>query len=87
VLRVAGNGLWTLTPSWLAEYASCIFNVPLVVVIGHENCGAVKACLKGDPASGNLGRLLSEVQVGNNSTRWPQFVAMSFFSGSIAVGE
>jgi len=67
VLRVAGNvavDAHAIVGS--AEYAVMHLNVPLVVVIGHENCGAVKACLKGDPASGNLGRLLSEVQVGNN---------------------
>ena len=36
------------------------------MVIGHETCGAVKASLKGDPAPGNLGKLLKAVQVGNH---------------------
>ncbi|MEI8016729.1 MAG: carbonic anhydrase, partial [Schlesneria sp.] len=47
-------------------YAVAHLNVPLVVVIGHETCGAVKASLKGDPEKGNLGRLLKAVQVGNH---------------------
>jgi carbonic anhydrase len=67
VLRVAGNvsvDAHAIVGS--AEYAVAHLHVPLVVVIGHENCGAVKASLKGDPMGGNLGRLLNEVQVGNN---------------------
>src|SRR5271163_3812594 len=62
VLRVAGNvavDAHGIVGS--AEYAVAHLNVPLVVVIGHENCGAVKASLKGDPAHGNLGKLLNEV--------------------------
>ena len=67
VLRVAGNvavDAHAIVGS--AEYAMAHLKVPLVVVIGHENCGAVKASLQGEPQPGNLGRLLNEVQVGNN---------------------
>ena len=67
VLRVAGNvatEAYALAGS--AEYAVAHLNVPLVVVIGHETCGAVKATLKGEPEKGNLGRLLKAVQVGNH---------------------
>jgi carbonic anhydrase len=66
VLRVAGNvavDAHAIVGS--AEYAVAHLKVPLVVVIGHENCGAVKASLQGDPAPGSLGRLLKAVQVGN----------------------
>ena len=70
VLRVAGNvsaEAYALAGS--AEYAVAHLNVPLVVVIGHETCGAVKATLKGEPEKGNLGRLLKAVQVGNHLNR------------------
>jgi carbonic anhydrase len=66
VLRVAGNvsvDAHAIVGS--AEYAVAHLKVPLVVVIGHENCSAVKASLQGDPAPGSLGRLLKAVQVGN----------------------
>jgi carbonic anhydrase len=66
VLRVAGNVVvdaHAIVGS--AEYAIAHLKTPLVVVIGHENCGAVKAKLTGDPARGDLGRLLEAVQIGN----------------------
>jgi carbonic anhydrase len=67
VLRVAGNvAVEAYALAGSAEYAVAHLNVPLIVVIGHETCGAVKASLKGDPAPGNLGKLLKAVQVGNN---------------------
>jgi carbonic anhydrase len=67
VLRVAGNvAVDANAIVGSAEYAVAHLKVPLLVVIGHENCGAVKASLTGDPAPGKLGSLLSAVQVGNN---------------------
>ena len=66
VLRVAGNvAVDSQGIVGSAEYAVAHLHVPLVVVMGHENCGAVKASLTGDPAPGSLGRLLKAVQVGN----------------------
>jgi carbonic anhydrase len=67
VLRVAGNvAVEAYALAGSAEYAVAHLHVPLIVVIGHETCGAVKATLKGDPEKGNLGRLLKAVQVGNH---------------------
>jgi len=66
VLRVAGNvSVEAHAIVGSIEYAAAHLNVPLVVVVGHENCGAVKAALTGDAAPGKLGRLLNAVQVGN----------------------
>ena len=66
VLRVAGNvAVDAQAIVGSVEYAVAHLNVSLVVMVGHENCGAVKASLKGDPAPGNLGKLLRSVQVGN----------------------
>lgn len=44
VIRVAGN---IVTPSQIGsvEFAAAQFGTPLVVVLGHSNCGAVKATI------------------------------------------
>ena len=44
VARVAGNYLTTDFVATL-EYAAAILHTPLIVVLGHENCGAVKAAI------------------------------------------
>src|SRR6266478_3395178 len=65
VLRVAGNVVVDshgIVGS--AEYAVANLKVPLLVVIGHEDCGAVKAAMKGDFGPGNLGKLLKGVHLG-----------------------
>ncbi len=67
VLRVAGNVVVDshgIVGS--AEYAVANLKVPLVVVIGHEDCGAVNAALKGDFGPGNLGKLLKGVRLGTH---------------------
>lgn len=45
MVRVAGN---TVAPSLLAsmEFAATNFGSPLIVVMGHTNCGAVNAAIK-----------------------------------------
>ncbi len=63
VLRVAGN---VTDPALLGsiEYALAELKAPLIVVLGHTECGAVKAALAGKPLPGNLGRLIERVHVG-----------------------
>jgi carbonic anhydrase len=65
VLRVAGN---VTGPDILGsvEYAVDHLRVPLVVVLGHENCGAVKAAIEDEDPEGNLGFLLRQVHVGKH---------------------
>jgi carbonic anhydrase len=48
VIRVAGNvvGGAGVTVKGSIEYAIAELNVPLVMVLGHTNCGAVKAAVK-----------------------------------------
>lgn len=45
VTRVAGN---FVTPEILAslEYATAVLNAPLIMVLGHTNCGAIGAAIK-----------------------------------------
>ena len=67
VLRVAGNVVddsHGMLGS--AEYAVLYLKVPLIVVMGHENCGAVSAVLHGKKVRGNLGRLLKSIHVGKD---------------------
>ncbi len=56
VTRVAGN---LVTPEIVAslEYAVAVLGVELVVVLGHTNCGAVKAAMKADPVPGQISAL------------------------------
>lgn len=44
VARVAGNYITTDFIATL-EYAAAILRVPLIMVLGHENCGAIKAAI------------------------------------------
>jgi carbonic anhydrase len=70
VLRVAGN---VTDPAILGsiEYAVQHLQVPLVVVLGHDHCGAVAAALGGSPLPGNLGKLIREVHVGQDLPKEP----------------
>src|SRR5437660_44710 len=63
VLRVAGN---VTDPVVLGsiEYAVEHLKTPLIVVLGHEACGAVKAALEDADPEGNLGFLLREIHIG-----------------------
>ncbi|RYZ96373.1 MAG: carbonic anhydrase, partial [Proteobacteria bacterium] len=66
VIRVAGN---VVAPSLLAsiEFAASEFNTPVVVVLGHSQCGALKATLANvrnprQPLSSSLSELIGRVR-------------------------
>ncbi|MDY0091066.1 MAG: carbonic anhydrase [Candidatus Vecturithrix sp.] len=61
VIRTAGNILDDVGLGSL-EYAVEHLHVPLILVLGHENCGAVTAALQGGEAHGHLGSLLTAIQ-------------------------
>ncbi|MBI1831002.1 MAG: hypothetical protein HYR84_06080 [Planctomycetes bacterium] len=63
-LRVAGN---IADPAVVGsvEYAVEHLHAPLIVVLGHESCGAVAAALDGKPLPGDLGWLVKQVKVGD----------------------
>jgi carbonic anhydrase len=65
VVRVAGN---VINPANLGsiEYAVEHFKVPLIVVLGHESCGAVEAAIAGGELPGNIAKLIKEVQPGKD---------------------
>lgn len=56
VTRVAGN---LVTPEIIAslEFAVAVLGVKAVLVLGHTNCGAVKAAMNADPVPGQISSL------------------------------
>jgi len=64
-VRVAGN---IVTPEVLGslEYAVLQLDTPLIVVLGHERCGAITAAVKGGKLPGSIGTLVAAIQPGIN---------------------
>jgi carbonic anhydrase len=61
VIRVAGNILDDGTLASI-EFATAELGVPLVMVLGHERCGAVKATLEGGEIPGHISRLVDAIK-------------------------
>lgn len=61
VIRVAGNVANTSTIASI-EYAVAHLGVKLIVVLGHQSCGAVTAAIAGGDNGYNLNHLLSHIQ-------------------------
>lgn len=61
VLRVAGNIANTDTIASI-EYAVAHLGTPVIVVMGHESCGAVGAALAGGDNGYNLNHLLAQIE-------------------------
>lgn len=60
VIRNAGNLMGPFSVGSV-EYAVEHLNAPLVVVMGHTNCGAVAAALHKEQGTGGLAEILAEV--------------------------
>ncbi|MEA5550501.1 carbonic anhydrase [Anabaena cylindrica UHCC 0172] len=63
VCRVAGNiaipeGIGSL------EYGSLVLGAKVILVLGHERCGAVTATLKGEEVPGQIGKLIEAIKPG-----------------------
>ncbi|MCX5965044.1 MAG: carbonic anhydrase [Cyanobacteria bacterium] len=61
VVRVAGN-IASTEDIASEEYAVGVLGAPLLVVLGHERCGAVKAALEGGSFPGVIESLVSAIQ-------------------------
>jgi len=61
VVRVAGNIANSVSIASI-EYAIAHLKVELIVVLGHQNCGAVTAAAKGDSDSEHLSHLLKFIK-------------------------
>jgi len=61
VVRVAGNVVDPVAVGSV-EYAVEHLGVPLVVVMGHEKCGAVRAAVDGGEAPGSIGSIVAKIR-------------------------
>ena len=61
VIRNAGNVIDDVVLGSI-EYAIEHLGTELVVVLGHENCGAVTATVRNTPATGHLGSIMSRIR-------------------------
>jgi carbonic anhydrase len=61
VTRVAGN---VVTPEIIAslEYGAAVLGTKVILVIGHANCGAVKATIQGKEVPGQISALFPHIQ-------------------------
>jgi carbonic anhydrase len=67
-VRVAGN-VASDTEIGSLEYGAEHLHVPLIVVLGHESCGAVTAAVQGGPPEGHLGSLIELIKPAVEKTR------------------
>jgi carbonic anhydrase len=60
VCRVAGN---VVTPEEIGslEFAALVLGVKVILVLGHERCGAVKAAIEGGALPGHIGSLTEAI--------------------------
>lgn len=67
-IRIAGNFLDDVVLGNM-EYAVVELGVPLLVILGHERCGAVKAALDGKALPGHLSTLVAAIKPAVDSTK------------------
>lgn len=66
VVRDAGN---IATPEEIGslEYGTYVLGSKVLMVLGHEQCGAVKAALEGKPLPGQMGSIVAAIEPAINS--------------------
>jgi carbonic anhydrase len=64
VCRVAGN---IATPEEIGslEFGTLVLGSKVLMVMGHQRCGAVKAAIKGGELPGQIGSLIKSINVGD----------------------
>ena len=73
MVRVAGNVANTSSIASI-EYAVAHLGTKLIVVLGHESCGAVSAAMGGGDNGYNLNHLLAHIAPALSGTRGKQTV-------------
>jgi carbonic anhydrase len=68
VVRTAGNVLDNVALGSI-EYAVEHLHVPLVMVLGHQRCGAVSAAVQGGQVSGRIAQIFKEIEPAIERTR------------------
>ena len=61
IIRVAGNVISPIVMGSI-EYGVEHLQVPLLVILGHENCGAVKATVDGGEAPGSIADIVEKIK-------------------------
>jgi carbonic anhydrase len=61
VVRVAGNTFTDLELGSI-EYGAIVLKAPLLMVLGHDRCGAVEATLKDKPLPGHIEALAKRIK-------------------------
>lgn len=61
VVRMAGNVVSPTTVGSL-EFSTAVLGTQLIMVLGHERCGAVAAAVKGDPLPGRIGTFVEDIK-------------------------
>ncbi|MCU0552765.1 MAG: response regulator [Leptolyngbya sp. Prado105] len=61
VIRVAGN-IASQTAIGSLEFATSVLGTQLIVVVGHSDCGAVAAAIKGEPMPGRIGGFVEDIK-------------------------
>lgn len=61
VIRVAGN-VATDAEIGSLEYGAEHLHIPLIVVLGHQSCGAVTAAVQGGPPEGHIAALVNLIK-------------------------
>jgi carbonic anhydrase len=61
VVRVAGN---VASPEEIGslEYGTLVLGAKVILVLGHERCGAVKAAIENKPVPGQIGSILQRIK-------------------------
>jgi carbonic anhydrase len=61
VVRVAGN---VATPEEVGslEYGTLVLGAKVILVLGHERCGAVQAAMSNQPVPGQIGSILQKIK-------------------------
>lgn len=68
VVRVAGN-VATDTELGSLEYGAEHLHIPLLIVLGHEHCGAVTAAIQAGAAEGHIASLINLIKPAVDKTR------------------
>ena len=62
VIRVAGNVAMDPVVIGSAEYAVAYLGTPVIVVLGHTDCGAVKAAIAAEPLEGSVRDIQKKIE-------------------------
>jgi carbonic anhydrase len=68
VMRTAGNVLDNAVLGSI-EYGAAELQIPLLVVLGHERCGAVKATVEGHPVPGHIDYIVKAIKPALDSVK------------------